>query len=104
MQVKYPEAPESGFGYSDITSQAAILVFLALLPFIVMLLTSFLKMVITLALLRSALGVQQNPPNQVYQRCSPHPHSLCHVPNWIGNVRALQTFTRQSSHGAFLSK
>lgn len=60
-----PEAPESGFGYPDITSQAAILVFLALLPFIVMLLTSFLKMVITLALLRSALGVQQTPPNQV---------------------------------------
>lgn len=60
-----PTAPEAGFGYPDITSQAAILVFLALLPFIVMLLTSFLKMVITLALLRSALGVQQTPPNQV---------------------------------------
>ncbi len=54
-----------GFGYPDISSQAAVLIFLALLPFIVMLLTSFLKMVITLALLRSALGVQQTPPNQV---------------------------------------
>ena len=30
-----------------------------------MLLTSFIKIVITLALLRSALGVQQTPPNQV---------------------------------------
>ncbi|MCC5831959.1 MAG: type III secretion system export apparatus subunit SctR [Chlamydiales bacterium] len=59
--------PENGvgFGYPDLTAQAAILVFLALLPFFVMLLTSFLKMVITLALLRSALGVQQTPPNQV---------------------------------------
>lgn len=51
--------------YPDLSSQAALLVFLALLPFMVMLLTSFLKMVITLALLRSALGVQQTPPNQV---------------------------------------
>ncbi len=52
-------------GYPDIASQAAILIFLALLPFFIMLMTSFLKMVITLALLRSALGVQQTPPNQV---------------------------------------
>lgn len=49
----------------DITSQAALLVFLALLPFLVMLLTSFMKIVIVLALLRSAIGVQQTPPNAV---------------------------------------
>ncbi len=57
--------PEGGTAYPDLASQAALLIFLALLPFLVMLLTSFLKMVITLALLRSALGVQQTPPNQV---------------------------------------
>ncbi|MCB1180712.1 MAG: type III secretion system export apparatus subunit SctR [Chlamydiia bacterium] len=51
--------------YPDITSQAIILIFLALLPFFVILLTSFLKMVIALTLLRNALGVQQTPPNQV---------------------------------------
>jgi type III secretion protein R len=55
----------SMFGYPDIASQAAVLVFLALLPFFIMLLTSFIKIVVTLALLRSALGVQQTPPNQV---------------------------------------
>lgn len=60
-----PPEGGAGFGYPDLASQAAVLVFLALLPFFVMLLTSFLKMVITLALLRSALGVQQTPPNQV---------------------------------------
>lgn len=49
----------------DMTTQAVVLVFLAMLPFIIMLLTSFMKMVITLSLLRSALGVQQIPPNQV---------------------------------------
>ncbi|OGN62907.1 MAG: EscR/YscR/HrcR family type III secretion system export apparatus protein [Chlamydiae bacterium RIFCSPHIGHO2_12_FULL_49_11] len=37
---------------------------LALLPFVVMLLTSFLKMVIVLSLLRQAVGVQNAPPNQ----------------------------------------
>ncbi|MCH9611115.1 MAG: Flagellar biosynthetic protein FliP [Chlamydiales bacterium] len=51
--------------YPDVTTQAVVLIFVALLPFMIMLLTSFMKMVITLALLRSALGVQQSPPNQV---------------------------------------
>jgi type III secretion protein R len=62
-QVTIPE--ETGLGYPDITSQAVVLIFLALLPFIIMLMTSFLKMVVSLSLLRSALGVQQTPPNQV---------------------------------------
>jgi type III secretion protein R len=57
--------PEGGGGYPDIVSQAVLLIFLALLPFLIMLMTSFIKMVITLSLLRSALGVQQTPPNQV---------------------------------------
>lgn len=62
-----PSAPagESPMGYPDISTQAIVLVGLALLPFIIMLLTSFMKIVITLSLLRSALGVQQTPPNQV---------------------------------------
>lgn len=38
---------------------------LALLPFAIMLLTSYIKIVIVLSLLRNALGVQQSPPNQV---------------------------------------
>ena len=59
-----PEA-DTGAGYPDITTQAVVLILLALSPFIIMLLTSFMKMVITLALLRSALGTQQTPPNQV---------------------------------------
>lgn len=42
-----------------------VLAGISLLPFIVMLLTSFLKMVVVLSLLRNALGVQQTPPNQV---------------------------------------
>lgn len=59
-------APDgSSGGMPNMAGQAALLVFLALLPFFVMLLTSFIKIVITMSLLRSALGVQQTPPNQV---------------------------------------
>lgn len=50
---------------ASLVTKLAILAGLALLPFIIMLLTSFLKIVVVLSLLRSALGVQQTPPNQV---------------------------------------
>ncbi|MDP1879610.1 MAG: type III secretion system export apparatus subunit SctR, partial [Parachlamydiaceae bacterium] len=46
-------------------TQAALLSLLSILPFIIMILTSFLKIVVVLSLLRTALGVQNAPPNQV---------------------------------------
>lgn len=49
----------------SLITQAAMLSFLSLLPFIIMILTSFLKIVVVLSLLRTALGVQQAPPNQI---------------------------------------
>jgi len=49
----------------SLITQAGMLTLLALLPFVVMILTSFLKIVVVLSLLRSALGVQQAPPNQI---------------------------------------
>jgi type III secretion protein R len=48
-----------------IITQLTVLVGLAMLPFAVMLLTSFMKIVIVLSLLRQALGLQNAPPNQV---------------------------------------
>jgi len=42
-----------------------VLFFIGLIPYIVILLTSFTKIVIVMSLLRNALGVQQAPPNQV---------------------------------------
>ncbi|MFA6119540.1 MAG: type III secretion system export apparatus subunit SctR [Parachlamydiales bacterium] len=48
-----------------LVSKLAILAGLALLPFAVMLLTSFVKIIIVLSLFRNALGIQQTPPNQV---------------------------------------
>ena len=56
--------PRALFAQADIQTppligQMLTLIFLSLLPWLEMLLTSFLKMVIVLALLRSALGVQK---------------------------------------------
>jgi type III secretion protein R len=70
-----PEVKKTGSGVLDeqfdnfkrptLITQAVTLSLLSLLPFIVMILSSFLKIVIVLSLLRSALGVQQAPPNQI---------------------------------------
>lgn len=49
----------------SMVTKLALLAGLSLLPFAIMLLTSFLKIVVVFSLLRSALGVQQTPPNQV---------------------------------------
>ncbi len=49
----------------SLTTKLGILAGLSLLPFAVMLLTSFMKIIVVLSLFRQALGVQQTPPNQV---------------------------------------
>jgi type III secretion protein R len=54
-----------GAANPSMVTKLAILAGLSLLPFAIMLLTSFLKIVVVFSLLRSALGVQQTPPNQV---------------------------------------
>lgn len=53
------------FKRPSLITQGVVLTLLSLLPFIIMILTPFLKIVIVLSLLRSALGVQQAPPNQI---------------------------------------
>lgn len=53
------------FKRPSLITQAILLSLLSLLPFILMLLTSFLKIVIVLSLLRTALGAQQAPPNAI---------------------------------------
>lgn len=49
----------------SLTTELMVLAGLALLPFAIMMLTSYIKMVIVLSLLRNALGVQNSPPNQI---------------------------------------
>lgn len=50
---------------SDITGLLIIVVVISLVPFIAMVVTSYVKIVVVLGLLRNALGVQQVPPNMV---------------------------------------
>jgi type III secretion protein R len=65
--------PNSFFGNTGETvgtpptlvTELAVIAGLSILPFVILLLTSFTKIVIVLSLLRNALGVQQSPPNQV---------------------------------------
>lgn len=48
-----------------LVTKLAVLAGLSLLPFAIMLLTSFMKIVVVLSIFRQALGVSQTPPNQV---------------------------------------
>lgn len=58
-------ADEMASSGPNILTKIAILGTIAILPYAVMLLTSYLKIVIVLGLLRNAIGVQQSPPSQV---------------------------------------
>lgn len=58
------ENPEANAPPALVT-EMAVLAGLSILPFAVMLLTSYVKIVVVLSLLRNALGVQQTPPNAV---------------------------------------
>lgn len=58
-------SPQDKVHQPPLVQKVAILAGMALLPFAIMLLTSFLKMVVVLSLLRQALGVQNSPPNPV---------------------------------------
>jgi type III secretion protein R len=64
-QVDESKQEFDNFKRPSLITQGIVLTILSLLPFIIMILTSFMKIVIVLSLLRSALGVQQAPPNQI---------------------------------------
>ncbi|OHE73997.1 MAG: EscR/YscR/HrcR family type III secretion system export apparatus protein [Verrucomicrobia bacterium GWC2_42_7] len=53
-----------GFNFDPVTI-VILLVALSLAPFVIMMISSFVKIVIVLSLIRNALGVQQSPPNIV---------------------------------------
>jgi len=73
QQAKPPTPNESQFEPGQLSilqrpsmvTQTTAIVLMSLLPFLVMMLSSFVKIVVVLSLLRNALGVQQAPPNQV---------------------------------------
>jgi len=61
--VAYAQAGKVGISRPLV--MLTVLAALALVPFIVMMVTSFVKLAVVLALIRSALGTQQVPPNIV---------------------------------------
>jgi type III secretion protein R len=65
MNVEQSLQQDADVQETPLVTKVAVLAIMALLPYAVMLLTSFLKMVVVLSLLRQALGVQNSPPNQV---------------------------------------
>jgi type III secretion protein R len=60
-----PNPTTGGLPPPSAIEEIAAITAMALLPFAIMLLTSYIKIVIVLSLLRNALGVQQSPPNAV---------------------------------------
>lgn len=60
-----PAQMNEGIQNPSLVTKLAVIAGLALLPFAILLLTSFMKIVVVLSLMRNALGVQQTPPNQV---------------------------------------
>ena len=59
------DAESAAINNPTMVTKMAVIAGLSLLPFAIMLLTSFMKIIIVLSLLRNAIGVQQTPPNQV---------------------------------------
>ncbi len=61
------EAANTGLGLnlSDPYTLMMVLVVLSLAPFFIMMVTSYLKLVVVLSLIRNALGIQSIPPNIV---------------------------------------
>lgn len=59
------EPPKTGDGTANPVVLIVVMGFLALAPFALIMLTSFVKISVVLSILRNALGTQQIPPNQV---------------------------------------
>lgn len=91
-----PAPEEFNLKRPSLVTQAVLLSLLSLLPFIIMILTSFLKIVIVLSLLRTALGVQQAPPNQVINGVAFLLSLFIMYPTGIKMYEAAQTVIAQS--------
>lgn len=65
LQKTASQIPADELNQPNVVTKLAVLAGVALLPFLVLLLTSFIKIIVVLSLMRNALGVQQTPPNQV---------------------------------------
>lgn len=81
----------------QLLTQLTVLTGLSLLPFAVMLLTSYIKIVIVLSLLRNALGVQQSPPNQVLSGIALLMTIYVMYPTGLAMYKAGETYIQQNA-------
>jgi flagellar biosynthesis protein FliP len=65
LQLNAIPSPSGGTTYSVAIQTLLIFTALSFLPAMLLLMTGFTRIVIVLALLRQALGLQSSPPNQV---------------------------------------
>lgn len=87
-----PEGPE---GVSQTLQLLALLTVLSLAPAIIILLTSFTRIIVVLSFLRSALATQQMPPNQVLIGLALFLTFFVMAPTWKDvNANALQPYMR----------
>jgi len=88
----------------SILTVLAVLFSLGVLPYIIMLLTSFTKIVIVMSLLRNALGVQQAPPNQVITGIALLLTTYVMFPTGMEMYKAGEEYVKQHSQVAIMSR
>ncbi len=105
-QLPMPAADqqEGGSKNPSMITKLAVLAGLSLLPFAIMLLTSFMKIVVVLSLLRNALGVQQTPPNQVLNGIALLISIYVMFPTGLAMYKAAETVIKTNPPSAMLSE
>ena len=79
----------SGAGLTDrVVQMVGLLTVLSLAPSIVIMTTSFVRIVVVLSLLRTALGLQQSPPNSVLISLAMFLSAIVMAPTWQASYDA----------------
>lgn len=106
VSVRFGDQPASGGQLALSLELLVVLTVLAVVPAILLMATSFTRIVVVLSLLRSAIGIPQLPPNQVLLGLSLFLTLLVMSPTWSRvNQQALQPYLRRevSQEAAFES-
>jgi type III secretion protein R len=76
---------------------------MSLVPILIVMVTSFVKIAVVLALIRSAIGTQQIPPNQVVTGLAMILTLYIMIPVGIDSYRAVQSVVQTTSNQPFFS-
>lgn len=87
----------------SLTTELMVLAGLGVLPFAIMMLTSYMKMVIVLSLLRNALGVQNSPPNQILNGIALLMSIYVMFPTCLGMYNAAGDYIRTATPETLIS-